>query len=335
MNKQNLNITYDLLLHYCEGVISDQERILIEKWITQSDENKQIAKQIYTIYLATETMQVLKKIDTEKALKKVNNRLADKKKTTWWQWAQRVAAILLIPLLVAYCIFYFKSEPEQKMVEVKTNPGMTTSIILPDNSIAILNSESSLIYPSSFKGKTRNVTLKGEAYFSVIKDEKKRFIVNISENVQIKVYGTEFNVEAFPNDEVVNITLVSGKISFVSKGKREIIMQPGQKVVYNIGKDSVFLKTAFVDGEIAWKDGKLIFKNTPFKQVLKCLSKRYNVDFIIKSNKLHDYSFTGVFEHQRLNRILEYFRISSNIKFKYINESNRDINQEKEKIEVY
>lgn len=336
MDEQHLNITEDLLLRYCEGTVSEQESVLIEEWITQSDENKQIAKQIYTIHLTTDTIEVLNKVDTEKALEKVNNRLTGKKKVIWWEWVQRVAAVLLIPLLVAYCISYFKSEPQQaQMIEVKTNPGMTTSVVLPDNSVVILNSESSLVYPSSFEGKTRNVTLKGEAYFSVTKDEKKRFVVNTSGNAQIRVYGTEFNVEAYPNDGMVNTTLVSGKVSFVSNGRQEVIMKPGQKAVYNINKGSVSLGTAFVDGEIAWKDGRLIFKDTPFDQVLKCLSKRYNVDFVIKRGKLHDYSFTGVFEHQRLSRILEYFRISSNIKFKYINESNKDINREKEKIEIY
>lgn len=336
MDTLNINITEDLLLHYCEGIVTEQEKTLVEEWILQSDENKQIAKQIYTIYLATDTMEVLNKVDTEKALDKVNNRLIGKKNVIWWEWVRRVAAVLLIPLLVAYCISYFKSEPQQvQMIEVKTNPGMTTSVVLPDNSVVILNSESSLIYPSFFEGETRNVTLKGEAYFSVTKDKKRKFIVNTLGNAQIKVYGTEFNVEAYPDDKMVNTTLVSGKVSFISNGKQEIIMRPGQKAVYNINKGSVSLGTAFVDGEIAWKDGKLIFKDTPFDQVLKCLSKRYNVDFVIKRGKLHDYSFTGVFEHQRLSRILEYFRISSNIKFKYVNESNRDINREKEKIEVY
>lgn len=332
MDERNLNMTDDLLLRYCEGSVSEQERILVEEWIAQSDENKQIAKQIYTIHLATDTIEILNKVDTEKALEKVSSRLTSRKKTIGWEWIQRVAAILFIPLLIAYCISHFNLKPQQaQMIEVKTNPGMTTSVVLPDSSVVTLNSESSLIYPSSFEGKTRNVTLKGEAYFSVAKDKEKRFIVNTPGNAQIKVYGTEFNVEAYPDEGIVNTTLVCGKVSFAPNGKEEITMRPGQKAVYNVGEGSVSLGMTFVDGEVAWKDGKLIFKDTPFDLVLKSLSKRYNVDFVIKRGKLHEYSFTGTFEHQRLSRILEYFRISSNIKFKYVNESNR----EKEKIEVY
>lgn len=336
MEEQNLNITDDLLLRYCEGNVSEQERVEVEKWIMQSDENRRIAKQIYTIHLATDTAETLHKVDTEKALEKVSNMMIGKKRVIWWEWVQRVAAVLLIPLFIAYCISYFGSEQKHvQMIEIKTNPGMLTSVVLPDSSVVILNSESSLVYPSSFDGETRNVILKGEAYFCVAKDKKKIFIVNAPGNTQIRVYGTSFNVEAYPDEGVVNTTLVCGKVSFVSRGRQEVIMKPGQKAKYNIDNGSVILGNTFVDGDIAWKDGKLIFRDTPFDEVLKSLSKRYNVDFVIKRGKLHEYSFTGVFEHQRLSRILEYFRISSNIKFKYVNESNRDINREKEKIEVY
>lgn len=337
MKEQDLEITDDLLLRYCEGDVSEQERVLIEEWVALSDENKQIAKQIYTIHVATDTIEILNKVDTEKALEKVNNKMLGKKKVLWWEWVQRVAAVLLIPLLIAYCVSYFSPTKEQRaqMIEIKTNPGMLTSVVLPDSSVVILNSESSLVYPSSFNGETRNVTLKGEAYFCVAKDQNKRFIVNAPGNTQIRVYGTSFNVEAYPEEGVVNATLVCGKVSFVSGGRQEVIMKPGQKAKYNISNGSVTLGKTFVDGDIAWKDGKLIFRDTPFDEVLKSLSKRYNVDFVIKRDKLHEYSFTGVFEHQRLSRILEYFRISSNIKFRYMNESNRDINREKEKIEVY
>lgn len=336
MEERDSKIMDDLLLRYCEGAVSEDERILIEEWIEQSDENRRIAKHIYMIYLATDTINILDKVDTDGALKKVNDRMTGKKMVIGWEWVQRVAAVLLIPLLIAYCVSYFNSKPLQvQMIEVKTNPGMTTSVVLPDSSLVILNSESSLIYPSFFNDNVRKVTLKGEAYFSVTKDKNKRFIVNTLGNAQIRVYGTEFNVEAYPGDGVVNTTLVSGKVSFVSNERQEVVMKPGQKAVYNVNQGSTTLSEVFVDGEVAWKDSKLIFKDTPFDQVLNCLSKRYNVVFVIKRDKLHEYSFTGVFEHQRLSRILEYFRISSGIKFKYVNENNRDINKEKEKIDVY
>jgi len=329
-----------LLSRYCEGEATKEEIEQIEKWMMQSDENRQTAKQFYATHLLIDHIDVLKHIDVDSALRKVNLKMEkaeeNKKKVVWMDWLQRTAAILLIPLLIAYYLAFYNSKPVSvQMLEVKTNPGMTASVILPDSSVVILNSESSLTYPSSFSDKERRVTLKGEAYFSVAKNKNKKFIVNTAGNAQVKVYGTEFDVEAYPDMAVVNTTLVSGKVSFAYPGQPEIVMSPGQKAVYDIQKKNVVLKTTFVEGDISWKDGYLIFRDTPFDDVLKSLSKRYNVDFVIKKRKLYEYSFTGVFRHQRLSRILEYFKISSNINFKYINENNGNLNNEREKIEIY
>ena len=94
-----------------------------------------------------------------------------------------------------------------------------------------------------------------------------------------------------------------------------------------------YIDQADVEVITSWKDGKLIFRDTPFKEVLKMLSKRFDVDFVVKNPKCFEASFTGVLEKQRLGRILEYISVSSNIKFKYAESNN--IHQEKQKIEVY
>lgn len=93
------------------------------------------------------------------------------------------------------------------------------------------------------------------------------------------------------------------------------------------------MKEANVDVETSWKDGRLIFRNTPFEDILKSLSKRYNVEFILKKASLKQNSFTATFTKQRLERILEHFRISSNIHFKFVEDS--DVNAERQVIEVY
>lgn len=111
------------------------------------------------------------------------------------------------------------------------------------------------------------------------------------------------------------------------------MMQPGQKVIYDIVQDKVVVKKVNVDVETSWKDGHLIFKNTPFEEVLKKLSKRYNVTFVLKNPTLKQSSFTATFTKQRLERILENFQISSNIRFKFVEDG--DINAERQVIEVY
>ncbi|MDR0892527.1 MAG: DUF4974 domain-containing protein, partial [Mediterranea sp.] len=85
--------------------------------------------------------------------------------------------------------------------------------------------------------------------------------------------------------------------------------------------------------EMAWTSGKVIFRNTPLKEALRLLARRYNVEFVIKNRKLENYSFTGTFTHQRLERILEFFRASSRIYWRYVDSDKED--DEKTVIEIY
>lgn len=330
----------DLLLQYYEGVTTAEETIRVEEWLGVSDENRETGRQIQTIVLAANVAQVSSKLDVKKALANVHQKMKREKPSSkyqvWFRGMQRVAAILFIPLVVSWCMLYFDKDVQvAEMMEVRTNPGMTTSVILPDGTEVTLNSSSSLQYPSRFSEGERKVTLLGEAFFSVIKD-KKPFVVKALSGSEIIVHGTEFNIEACKESETVQTTLVSGKVSFsyLYKGeKKNLMMQPGQKVVYDIVHDKVVIKKVNIDVETSWKDGHLIFKNTPFEEVLKRLGKQFNVEFVLKNSALKQNSFTATFTKQRLERILENFRISSNIRFKYIDDGN--ISTERQVIEVY
>lgn len=337
MERQGRYEIEELLPRYCEGMVTEEERQSVEEWMDASEENRQVAKQIHMLYLATDTMNVLKKLDTELALVKVKDRMMDNKKTTWWAWAQRAAAVLFIPLFVTFLVQNLGSHQElAQMIEVKTNPGMTTSLVLPDSTVVYLNSESSLSYPSRFDGDIRKVTLKGEAYFDVTKDPKKRFIVSTSHQTQIEVLGTRFNVEAYEKDTDVAATLVEGKVCFLFKTGNQserFFLEPGQKLVYNSTDSKLQLYNTTCESEIAWKDGKIVFNNTSLEEALRMLEKRYNVEFILKNGVLKEDSFTGTFANQRLERILEYFEISSRIRWRYMDTPN--VAEEKSKIEIY
>lgn len=260
------------------------------------------------------------------------------RKTTWWEWAQRAAAVLFIPLLVTLMVQHWGGSEQElaQMMEVKTNPGMMTSLTLPDGTLVFLNSESTLSYPSRFDSDTRNVTLQGEAYFEVAKNPEKKFIVSTSHQSQIEVLGTHFNVEAYEKEDRIAATLVEGKIGFIyssDNGSKKVLMDPGQKLVYDIRDSKVQLYATSGESEIAWKEGKIIFRNTPLEEGLRMLEKRYNVEFIIKNDRLKGDSFTGTFTNQRLERILEYFQLSSQIRWRYLD--SPDIKDEKSKIEIY
>lgn len=330
----------ELLTKYFEGNTTPSENERIEAWLHEDKEHLRIARQLDMLYLAVDTQRVSTQIDTEKALSKVKSQTKVRRNLSWWGWTQRMAAMLSIPLLIGVLVLYQdRQQPvaAAQMVEIKTNAGMTTSILLPDSTVVHLNSESSLRYPTFFSGETRQVELKGEAYFDVTHDAKKRFIVSTPHQSQVEVYGTSFNVEAYDNGSPISTTLINGSVGFTyqsPKGKfQKSILSPKQKLVYAPQTGEIKCYATSGESEISWKDGKLIFNNTPLDEVLHMLSKRFNVEFVLSNPSLKDGSFTGTFTHQRLERIMEYFRISSKIKWRYID--NADIKTEKQKIEVY
>lgn len=335
----NTQIYEALLLRYFDGEVTRSEREEIERWIASSEANKKLAKQIYYLSFATKTVDTLKRTDAQNALKEVRGRMRRNRQIQWWQWAQRAAAILAIPLLLSTLYLYYNADGQGEMsfIEVRTNPGMITSTTLPDGTYVTLNSNSTITYPSRFDGDSRDVRLDGEAYFKVTKDASHPFKVITPHKAIVKVYGTQFNVEAYATDESITATLVEGSIAMAYENKKntwaEQEIVPGQEIVYTAKQQHIKVAQADVEVAISWKDGKLIFRDTPFEEVLRTLSKRFGVEFVVKNPHSFDASFTGVLGKQRLERILEYISVSSSIKFKYM-ESN-DIHQEKQKIEVY
>jgi len=337
---QENNSIYDLVPRYCEGNVSDEEAAIVQKWMSESAENKRIVKQIYSIYLAADTIKILGKSDTEKALSQTRKRINGRRYYRWFKWIQQAAAILFLPLLIAYLVESRNNEQilqeEVQLMEVKTNPGMTTSITLPDHTVVHLNSESLLTYPSRFLSDKREVTLRGEAFFMVAKDEGRKFAVLTPHQSRIEVVGTHFNVEAYEDCPFISATLIEGSIQFnyTRGGVEEMTMlSAGQKVIYNPVENKTKLVYTSGTSEIAWKDGMIIFDKTPMPEALRMLEKRYNVTFIVRNKRIMNDSFTGTFTNQRLEHILKLFSVSSKINWRYID--SNDISQKKSEIEIY
>jgi len=333
MSENNINIVEELLPRYCDGNVSAEEKEKVEIWIRQSEEHYKIAQQIQLIYLASDTIAIMDQVNTDNALDKVDGRIRRSQLKALFMWGQRVAAILFIPLLAAYLLEVLIPEKRDiRMLEVRTNPGMTTSLTLPDGTKVNLNSESSLVYPETFDGDLRSVRLEGEAFFEVVKNPEKRFVVTTPHNARVEVLGTSFNMEAFKWDSIVSTTLISGKVAFISRSG-QVNMKPGEKLVYNIQADRASIYQTNGEAEISWKNGMIIFRKTPFEEALRLLTKRFNVDFVVSNDKYVKDFYTGSFTNHRLEQILDIFNASSGIKWRYIPSENQL--DRKSKVEIY
>ena len=187
-------INESILLGYFTGTLSIPLQQEVEDWISASEENKKIARDIQSICLATETLTCIRQTDSGTALKKVKSKIHSHRKISLSAWIQRIAAILILPLIISTIYFALKKDPIE-YIEIRTNPGMVAAVNLPDGTKVWLNSRSYLKHPTRFTGNTRDVVLNGEAYFSVHKDKSKRFTVSTPFDIKAEVLGTEFNME--------------------------------------------------------------------------------------------------------------------------------------------
>lgn len=190
------------------------------------------------------------------------------------------------------------------MIVVSTLAG-TKVVQLPDGTEVTLNHYTSLTYPDRFKGEHRQVSLKGEAYFAVTKDKSHPFIVQTDE-VDVRVLGTLFNVEAYPRDELVSTTLFEGSVAVDTESGNNLILKPGERAVYD--KTARRLSKSGVpemSDEIAWKSGALIFSHTSLKEIGRQLSNTFNVEIVIEDKQLEERKLTSRFIHgETLDTIL-------------------------------
>lgn len=247
--------------------------------------------------------------------------------STLQSWVTKAAAIVLIPVLglLFYTLSLRKTESDKyaklavDSIEVIAPLGSRTVLQLSDGSVVHLNYGSKLKYPQFFAGDTRNVTLTGEGFFEVSHDPKKPFIVKTG-NLHVKAVGTTFNVLAYPEDNEIEATLVSGKIiidQITKNGKSKTIstLTPGQHIDYHKLTNVISSTTGNIEKYISWASGKLIFEDTPIQQVLGRLSRMFNVDFVVK-DEIRDYTYTVTFVDESLSQILDLITIATPVAYK-------------------
>lgn len=323
----------DLLIRYYEGSLSAEDRKKVEDWIRSSSENAEIARNILRATLALDTLNVIENIHTDGAVDKVCGRIKKNSFMFYLRRMEQIAAVLFIPLFML-TLFLWKKDgvKDVRMVEVRTNPGMTTNLTLPDGTNVSLNSESVLSYPEAFTGNERRVRLEGEGFFDVVSDAQKKFIVETLHSTKIEVLGTAFDLEAYPDDSIISTTLIRGKVCFYD-GYSSTSLFPGEKLIYNAYTEQIEKNETSGVCEVAWKDGMLVFQNTMYDDAVRMLEKRFNVDIVTANSKYKEDAFTGSFTDQRLERILEIFKLSSGINWRYDLSSTNE--GEKSKIIIY
>ena len=176
---------------------------------------------------------------------------------------------------------------------------------LPDGTHVILNAKSTLLYPETFEGNTRSVYLIGEAFFKVSPNKQKPFIVK-SNDFQVTALGTEFNVNAYPENEELKAMLVEGSIKVEYDGlTADVILKPNEEWVYNTATKKAQVTPALAEEVTAWTDGSLIFKNMKLNHILMNLQRKYPYNFVYNPKMMGDGTYSFRFKKDAtLNEIM-------------------------------
>jgi len=167
---------------------------------------------------------------------------------------------------------------------ITTSRGGEYKVTLPDGTKVWLNSVSSIKFPTAFPGKERIIEISGEAYLEVSKDAKKPFIIKVNGTTEIKVLGTHLNINAYPEDGVIKTTLLEGSVQVIHPSNDPITLSPGQQSVTD-SQGEISVNNVDVYAVIAWQKGILQFNSLGIDEIMRQISRWYNVDVIYQGEK--------------------------------------------------
>jgi len=250
-----------------------------------------------------------------------------RKSTTLYKYAAAIVFLITFSIIV----FWFQKNQtpsntspqiaEHVVIEKQSHRGTKLSFVMTDGTYVKLNSESSLHFPKQFDPNIREVTLTGEAFFNVAKDDSRPFVIN-SGDLEVTVTGTAFNVQVYPKQKNIEVSVLEGTVEVVAKTK-----EPGQagievkamEIASFSKKTNELCKADLKDlRKFEWRDNVIEFRGENFGEVEKILSRWFNVDFVLAENTKIQGRFTGKFKNKPLKEILEGLGFASEFNFEII-----------------
>ena len=265
----------------------------------------------------------MEQFNSFEALKKINARITGAERRIWWNYFQKIAAVLIFPLLIysVYTLIRGNSLEEHLrenvlMQTISSRQGMVTQLELADGSRVWLNSGSVLQVPTLFNGDLREVELRGEAFSRLRK--RKATVQGTYKRDQYRSVRHSFNV-CYDDEQQSEVVLVEGKVELSSEKngrmEKQGILHPGQRAVYREDIQKVELEDVAVDKYIAWREGNLIFQDDKMEDVVKRLSRWFNVDIIINDSEIKNYIYKATFRNESLTQVLNLLKISAPIDY--------------------
>lgn len=278
-----IEITDDILIAFIANELADDFSAYLHTWIKKDGANEKRYHELVKTWEFVGTIQpnpvavnvenawqtVLDKIQpTEKIIPLKRNW----RKTIFWS----SAATILI-LVGIFSLLKFTGNEELRINRLAQETGLVDE--LSDGSVIQLNANSSLSYLSEFEADERKVALRGEAFFEITKDEKRPFIVDLEDELFVKVVGTSFNIKAIEGDSITEVYVNTGKVEFGNQATK-LVLIPGEKGIFNHTSNQLYKENKESTGlsELYWMSGEVKFDGVPLIEVIEVLNTIFEAE---------------------------------------------------------
>ena len=339
MKDQSLDIDLVILTKYLNGEADLTEIRVVDQWLCESPQNKEEFEKLQKAWefatagiglrewdaIRSKEKFLWKVIQSQSATIKSNEKSTNINRKLFPSLLKYAALAVILIGISTLLVYEFSGGIQNKnFTEISVLRGSKTRMILADGTKLWLNASSKIKYSQNFNKQERDIFLEGEAYFEVAKNTQKPFNV-FAGGVVVQAVGTIFNVKAYPDEKIVETTLVEGSVivGADNKSSEKIVLKPNEQVLYNkpdIKNREIekILVTKGIKAELftSWISDKLVISSEDLESLTVKLGRKYDVVFHFDDNSLKKLRFTGILKNETIEQILEVLKISSPVNYR-------------------
>lgn len=359
-NKENIPDRYNyLIVNYFTSNLSTEEVNELKQWLHDDKAHKRYFDECREIWLAGKLDFAEKNFNARDAFARFKSKAdqmdidPDEYTGVYRQYSVsllRIAAIVTIAFISGVLAWSLINRNTTAITyqDITVPAGSKTKIFLPDGTEVWLNSASKLTYSTNYNAKNREVKLEGEGYFKVAEDKTRPFIVTTS-SITVQALGTEFNVKSYPEEGIIETTLVEGSVKVntienKTAQTKDLVLKPNDKLTFvkktgklylssdsldmagkdntpdrenpeTLRKEKIIIRSIDPQPLIAWKEDKLVFTGERFEEIMPRLERWYDVSIQVKDPEILTYRFKGSFEKETLEQALEALQLASHFNY--------------------
>lgn len=326
MPDRNSNIDYELITKYLAEEASTGEVFVVEEWIKASEDNQHAFSRMKMVWEQSGRIIPHAKapVDVDKGWQSFKNKTSDPqtfpesapkplgRSRNLLFYATRVAAVFFFGVILYF--FYINNLKNNTGSEQTVQLATTDKVLsdtLPDGSVASLNTHSEIAFPNDFNKEIREVTLKGEAFFKVVPNPNKPFVINAS-GVRVEVLGTSFYVQAYDTSGQIVIGVEEGSVKVVVSST-EVILRSGDKINIDESTNNISVKEEFNPNDLYWKSRTLVFHNEKLSDIFRVLEDNFDIKVKPENPQILDCRLTAKFYGENIDEIIGIINTNFNL----------------------